>query len=138
CAAAEEASGQRAGQPAGDEIDGNLHIQRGAVVIHAEEAEAGGEKEGVTGQTAEGGAYLDGAGGWAGFGQAVDSALQPGLGDLAVHQAVAGDPRHVGDEPQTQEQAGQQPRARPKPEPESLSIHLSASYRLPCGAFRPA
>ena len=127
-AATEEASGQRAGQPAGDEIDGNLHIQRGAVVSHAKEAEAGGQKEGVTGQAAEGGAYLDGAGSWAGFGQAVDSVLQPRPGDLAVHQAVPDGPRHVGHKPQTQQQTGQQPRARPKPEPKSLSIHLTASY----------
>ena len=54
-AAAKEASGQRAGQAAGHEVGGDLSVHHGAVVFHAEDAEAGCEKERVAGQPDQGG-----------------------------------------------------------------------------------
>ena len=74
CAAAEESSGKRARQPAGDEIGDDLSVEYGAVVLHAKEPEAGGQKEGIAGKTSQGGAENERAG-WAGCGDAVDSVL---------------------------------------------------------------
>ena len=97
CAGTKEASGERAGQAAGAEVDGYLYIEYRAVVLHAEEPKAGSQKHGVAGKPDEGGA---GAGGVV-CGEAVDSMLEPGLGDVAVDEAVADDPCHVVYEPQT-------------------------------------
>jgi hypothetical protein len=49
--------------------------------------------------------------------------LEPGLGNVAVDEAVADYPCHMVYEPQTQDQTGYEGRARPKPEA-ILLVHL--------------
>ena len=44
--------------------------------------------------------------------EAVYAGLQPVFGKFAVDQAVSGDARQMGDEPQAQQQTGHQCRAR--------------------------
>ena len=87
-------------------------MQYGAVVLHAEEAEARRQEHGVAGQADKGGAHHNYAGRRCLMAEAVYAGLQPVFGKVAVDQAVSGDARQMGDEPQAQQQAGHQCRAR--------------------------
>ncbi len=72
-------------------------------MLHAEEAEADGEKEGVAGEADEGGAGAGGAG--AEVAEAVDAVLEPVFGDVAVDEGVASDARDVVDVPEPEDES---------------------------------
>ena len=89
---------------AAEQVYGGLDVHDGVVMLHAEEAEADGEEDGVAGEADDGG-----AGRWTGsagaeVAEAVDAVLQPVFGDVAVDECVAGDARDVVDVPETEDE----------------------------------
>ncbi len=110
-ARAEEAGGEAAEKDAGGEVNEDLEEDDGvvallAVAVEAEEAEAGGEEEGVAGEADEGGADWLQQGRSVAVGDAVDAVAKEVVGDVAVEEGVALDVGVAVEEEETEEEAG--------------------------------